>query len=72
MANSLLKAALTWLMGFIEHSDVHLEDGSLYVGWVDSKTNEPVDDKDAKGRYEKEILLHAGIRLIGTNIYLSF
>ena len=34
----------------------------LYVGWVDSKTDEPVDDKEVKGRYEKGILLH---RLIG-------
>ena len=46
-------------MGFIKHFDGQLKDGSLYVGWVDSKTNEPVDDKEAKGRYEKDILLHA-------------
>jgi fatty acid synthase subunit alpha, fungi type len=37
-----------------------MDDGSLYVGWVDSKTSEPVDDKDVRGRYEKEILTHAG------------
>jgi len=62
---------MAWLMGFIKHFDCRLKDGLLYVGWVDSKTNEPVDDKDVKGRYEKEILLHAGIRLIGKNIQLS-
>ena len=33
--------------------DGRLKDGLLYVGWVDSKTNEPVDDKEVKGRYEK-------------------
>jgi fatty acid synthase subunit alpha, fungi type len=52
-------------MGFIKHFDGRLNDGSLYVGWADSKTDEPVDDKEVKGRYEKDILLHAGIRLIG-------
>ena len=26
-----------------------------YVGWVDSKTDEPVDDKEVKGCYEKEV-----------------
>ena len=56
---------MAWIMGFIKHFDGRLKDGSLYVGWVDSKTNEPVDDKEVKGCYEKDILLHAGVRLIG-------
>jgi fatty acid synthase subunit alpha len=56
---------MAWVMGFIKHFDGRLKDGSLYVGWVDSKTNEPVDDKEVKGCYEKDILLHAGVRLIG-------
>ena len=58
-----LKAALRWRGSW--NFDGRLKDGSLYVGWVDSKTNEPVDDKEVKGRYEKDILLHAGVRLIG-------
>jgi len=41
------------------------KNGSLYVDWVDSKTGKPVDDKDVKSRYEKEILSHAGVQLIG-------
>jgi 3-oxoacyl-ACP reductase-like protein len=49
----------------IKQFDGRLKDGSLYVGWVDSKTGEPIDDKDIKGRYEKEILAHAGVRMIG-------
>ena len=57
---------MAWIMGYIKHFDGRLKDGSLYVGWVDSKSGEPVDDKDVKGRYEKDILAHAGIRLIGT------
>lgn len=56
---------MAWMMGYIKHFDGRLKDGSLYVGWVDATSGEPVDDKDVRGRYEKEILSHAGIRLIG-------
>ena len=56
---------MAWMMGCIKHFDGRLKDGSLYVGWVDSKSGEPVDDKDVRGHYEKEILGHAGVRLIG-------
>ena len=56
---------MAWIMGYIKHFDGRLKDGSLYVGWVDSKTDEPVDDKDVRGRYQKSILTHAGVRLIG-------
>jgi fatty acid synthase subunit alpha len=63
---------MAWIMGYIKHFDGRLKDGSLYVGWVDSKTNEPVDDKDVKGRYEKEILAHAGIRLIGMHLCVHY
>jgi fatty acid synthase subunit alpha len=56
---------MAWMMGFIKHFDGKLKDGSLHVGWLDSKTSEPVDDKDVKGRYEKDIVAHAGVRLIG-------
>lgn len=51
-------------MGFIKYFDGRLPNGSLYVGWIDAKTSEPVDDKDVRGKYEKEILSHAGVRLI--------
>lgn len=56
---------MAWIMGFIKHFDGRLKNGSLHVGWVDAKTEEPVDDKDVRGRYEKDILKHAGVRLIG-------
>jgi fatty acid synthase subunit alpha len=56
---------MAWMVGYIKHFDGRPKGGSLYVGWVDSKTSEPVDDKDVRGQYEKEILAHAGIRLIG-------
>ncbi len=56
---------MAWIMGYIKYFDGRLPDGSLYVGWVDMKTGEPVDDKDVRGKYEKDILAHAGVRLIG-------
>lgn len=56
---------MSWIMGLIKHFDGRLKSGKAYVGWVDSKTEEPVDDKDVRAKYEKDILEHAGIRLIG-------
>lgn len=61
---------MAWLMGHIKHFDGRLKDGSLYVGWVDAKSGEPVDDKDVRGRYEKDILAHAGVRLIGQCLFM--
>ena len=61
---------MAWMMGYIKHFDGRLKDGSLYVGWVDAKSAEPVDDKDIRARYEKDILQHAGVRLIGEFIHL--
>ena len=56
---------MAWMMGYIKHFDGRLKNGALYVGWVDAKSNEPVDDKDIRGRYEKDILAHSGVRLVG-------
>lgn len=54
---------MAWIMGLIKHFKGSIK-GKLYSGWVDFKTNEPVDDKDVKAKYEKHILEHSGIRLI--------
>jgi fatty acid synthase subunit alpha len=59
---------MAWMMSLIKHFDGKLKDGKAYVGWVDAKTSEPVDDKDIKAKYDKEILAHAGIRLIGKSL----
>lgn len=56
---------MAWMMGFIKHFDGKLKDGKTYVGWVDAKSGEPVDDKDIRAKYEKEIIAHTGIRIIG-------
>lgn len=57
---------LAYVTGLIRHFDGRLKSGQLYVGWVDAKTGEPLDDKDVKAAYEKHILAHTGIRLIGS------
>jgi fatty acid synthase subunit alpha, fungi type len=62
--------ARNWKVGYIKHFDGCHKDGTLHVGWVDEKTGEPVDDKDVQGRYEKEIMNHAGVRFIGEPIYM--
>jgi len=60
---------LAYITGLIKHFNGRLKDGSLYVGWVDAKTNEPLDDKDVKAAYEKHILAHTGIRLIEPELF---
>ncbi|KAG8968299.1 3-oxoacyl-[acyl-carrier-protein] synthase [Tulasnella sp. 419] len=63
---------MAWMMGYIKHFDGRLKNGSLYVGWVDAKSGDPVDDKDVHGKYEKEILQHAGIRLIEPELFKGY
>ncbi|KAJ1743145.1 fatty acid synthase alpha subunit Lsd1 [Coemansia sp. RSA 1086] len=56
---------LAWIMGLIKyHNGNHLATKGHYVGWIDSKTGEPVRDMEVKQRYEKFIMAHTGIRLI--------
>ncbi|KAI8993220.1 fatty acid synthase [Pilobolus umbonatus] len=59
---------MAWMMGFIKHHDGKLKNGKEYSGWIDAKTNEPVEDKDIKAKYEKQILEHSGIRLIDSSV----
>ena len=44
---------LTYKMGFIKHFDGRLKDGSLYVGWVDSKQMNVLMTKRSKGVMRK-------------------
>jgi fatty acid synthase subunit alpha len=62
---------MAWLMGLIKNHNGPLK-GKSYSGWVDAKTSEPVDDKDVKARYEKQILEHAGIRLIEPELFSGY
>ncbi|KAF3939635.1 hypothetical protein ABW19_dt0203534 [Dactylella cylindrospora] len=59
---------MAWIMGLIKNHNGPLK-GKHYSGWVDAKTNEPVDDRDIKAKYEKQILEHSGIRLIEPELF---
>ncbi|KAI9439787.1 fatty acid synthase [Lactarius indigo] len=63
---------MAWMMGYIKHFDGRLKDGTLHVGWVDVKTGEPVDDKDVRGRYEKDIMNHAGVRFFEPELFRGY
>ncbi|KAK6440249.1 beta subunit of fatty acid synthetase [Oleoguttula sp. CCFEE 5521] len=62
---------MAWIMGLIKNHNGPLK-GQSYSGWVDTKTNEPVDDKDIKVKYEKQILDHSGIRLIEPELFNGY
>ncbi|WVQ81977.1 hypothetical protein IAT38_004104 [Cryptococcus sp. DSM 104549] len=63
---------MAWMMGFIKHFDGKLGNGQTYVGWVDAKSGEPVDDKDMRSKYEQEIIKHSGIRLIEPELFWGY
>ena len=62
---------MAWLMGLIKNHNGPLK-GKSYAGWIDAKTSEPVDDKDVKAKYEKQILEHSGIRLIEPELFRGY
>lgn len=54
---------LAWMMGLIKHFDGDRA-GSHYVGWIDAKTGEAINDDQVEGNFGEHILRHTGIRLI--------
>ncbi|PNS15890.1 Fatty acid synthase subunit alpha [Sphaceloma murrayae] len=62
---------MAWIMGLIKNHNGPLK-GKSYSGWVDGKSGEPVDDKDIKSKYEKQILEHSGIRLIEPELFNGY
>ncbi|KAF4553622.1 Fatty acid synthase subunit alpha [Elsinoe fawcettii] len=62
---------MAWIMGLIKNHNGPLK-GKSYSGWVDAKSGEPVDDKDIKNKYEKQILEHSGIRLIEPELFNGY
>lgn len=62
---------MAWIMGLIKHHNGPLK-GKPYAGWIDAKTNEPVEDKDVKTKYESYILEHSGIRLIEPELFNGY
>lgn len=59
---------MAWIMGYIKHHDGNLKTGKFYSGWLDAKSGEPIEEKDIKAKYEKQILEHTGIRLIDPTV----
>ncbi|CAK9684230.1 unnamed protein product [Candida parapsilosis] len=62
---------MAWIMGMIKYHNGNLK-GKPYSGWIDAKTQTPVDDKDIKAKYEEEILEHSGIRLIEPELFNGY
>ena len=62
---------MAWMMGLIKNHNGPLK-GKSYSGWVDAKTQDPVDDKDVKTKYETQILEHSGIRLIEPELFNGY
>ncbi|MCJ1425967.1 3-oxoacyl-[acyl-carrier-protein] synthase [Sticta canariensis] len=62
---------MAWIMGLIKNHNGSLK-GKSYSGWIDSKSGEPVDDKNIKAKYEKYILEHSGIRLIEPELFNGY
>lgn len=62
---------MAWIMGLIKYHNGNLK-GKPYSGWVDAKTQAPIDDKDIKSKYEEEILDHSGIRLIEPELFAGY
>jgi fatty acid synthase subunit alpha len=60
---------LAWAMGLIKYTSNGTSNGQPYTGWLDAKTNEPVEEWDVKRNYEKHILDHTGIRLIEPELW---
>ena len=54
---------LAWMMGLIKHFDGDRA-GLRYVGWIDAKTEEAIDDDQVEGKFGEYILSHSGIRII--------
>lgn len=62
---------MAWIMGYIKYFNGNIK-GKQYTGWVDGKTNTPVEDKDVKKKYEEEILAHTGIRLVEPELFHGY
>lgn len=63
---------LATITGLIKFVDGKLKSGKQYVGWVDAKTEEPVDDSQVKSKYEAQILAHTGVRFIEPELFRGY
>lgn len=63
---------LARIMGYVKFFNGRLKDGQSYIGWLDLHSGQPITDTEIKLKYEKEILEHTGIRMIGTYLLFLF
>lgn len=63
---------LATITGLIRFVDGKLKSGKAHVGWVDAKTDEPVDDSQLKSKYEKQLRDHTGIRWIEPELFRGY
>ncbi|KAF9506326.1 hypothetical protein BS47DRAFT_1399605 [Hydnum rufescens UP504] len=63
---------MAWIIGYIKHFDRKFKNGNPHIGWDDAKSSEPVDNKDVKPIYEREILTHSGIQLIEPELFKGY
>lgn len=63
---------LATVTGLIKFVDGKLKSGKSYVGWVDAKTEEPVDDSQVKFKYEAQLREHTGIRWIEPDLFRGY
>ncbi|XPS80623.1 Fatty-acyl-CoA synthase system [Ascochyta lentis] len=58
---------LAWMMGLIKHSSGSPQTGQ-HIGWVDAVTGSAVQDEEVESMYGRQILAHAGIRMIESDL----
>jgi len=63
---------LATITGLIKFVDGKLKIDKPYVGWVDAKTEEPVDDSQVKAKYETQIKEHTGVRFIEPELFRGY
>ena len=60
---------MAWIMNLIKYREEKTANGALEVGWIDSKSGEPVEDADIERKYGPQILEHSGIRFVESDLF---
>lgn len=60
------------IMGLIESSSGIAMKNQAHTGWIDTKSGQPIDERDIKNKYEEFILEHTGIRVVEPDLVHGF
>ncbi|KAL9613426.1 MAG: hypothetical protein Q9167_002024 [Letrouitia subvulpina] len=60
---------MAWMMNLIKHFEGNLKGGEHYVGWVDTKTGQPVRNDEVGRKYGQSIHEHSGIRPVEPGLF---